>query len=151
MTLSLRNLAQLVGTAGDRGRALSLYTECAQLCGELGDRVCLADILEGLALSAAVWAEPALATRLAGSAALLREELGAPLPPSHQVALERCAAAARAALGEPAFEAARLAGRATPPERVLAEVLSIALPRSESAEAPALPKTIAPSPTGTSD
>jgi predicted ATPase/Tfp pilus assembly protein PilF len=150
MALSLRNLAQLAGTSGDRARALSLYAECAELCGELGDRVCLADILEGLTLAASIWSEPALATRLAGSAALLREELGAPLPPSHQAALERSAAAARDALGEPAFEAARLAGRATPPERVLAEALGIALPLSAPAAAQALPAESAPSPIGSS-
>jgi predicted ATPase len=139
MALSLRNLAQLVGTAGDRPRATALYAECAKLCGELGDRVCLADVLEGLALSAAAWAEFALAARLAAAAGALREHLGAPLPPSHQDALDRLTATAREALGEATFQATWLAGREAAPEQTLADLLGAALLAPEAPAARSLP------------
>ena len=127
-----------VAATGDRPRALALYAECVELCGELGDRVCLADIMEGLALSTAVWDEFATATRLAGAAVALRQALGAPLPPSHQGALERAADAARVALGESAFEAALLAGQTTSAEHLLADLLDTARPGVPPAELPAL-------------
>jgi hypothetical protein len=64
-----------------------------------------------LAASAIAQHLPEYATQLYGAASALREAIGSPLPPVERDAYERSLAAARAQLGDAAFNAAGTAGR----------------------------------------
>ena len=58
--------------------------------------------------------------RLLGMAEALRETTRIPLPAVHEPEIERYVTTARAALGEPAFAAARSEGRLLGPEQMVA-------------------------------
>jgi hypothetical protein len=66
----------------------------------------------------------------------LRQTIGAPIAPVDRPGHAAAAAAARAGLGEAAFEAAHAAGRALPPERAIAEALDLT-GRPDDGRAPA--------------
>jgi len=81
--------------------------------------------LEGLALIAAAgesltrpYAERT--ARLFGAAEALREAAGAPMPPVDRADFERASDAARAALGEDEYKAAKDAGRVVTLDQVMA-------------------------------
>jgi hypothetical protein len=77
---------------------------------EVDDRLSTAEAVERGAAVAAAGGSPELAARLAGAAAALRDELGAPRLPPEEAYLDRLLEPARAALGE-AFAAAAAEGR----------------------------------------
>jgi hypothetical protein len=74
--------------------------------------------LEGAAAVRALY-QPAVAARIAGGAAALREELGIAFFPGEREWLERRLAAARERLGGERFTAARAEGRWLPLEHVV--------------------------------
>lgn len=76
----------------------------------MGDPRSVALALEGLAGAHALTGEHGHATLL-GSAAALRESVGAPLAPGERGDADRVTAGGRAALGERGFAAAFAAGR----------------------------------------
>src|SRR5205823_2213185 len=75
------------------------------------------------------------AARLWGTAEVLREAAGTPMPPVYWAEYEQAVVAARMALGEEAFAAAWTLGRTTSLEHAISEVLRTAgqLPKSELA------------------
>ncbi len=73
---------------------------------ELGDRRGITDCLEGLAAVAAALGRPREAVRLYGTAAVLRETIGAPVLPFDQAEYDQHLAAAQSQLDGPAFAAA---------------------------------------------
>jgi hypothetical protein len=86
----------------------------------LGDRRSITESLEGLAAAEAPLGQAIAAARLWGAAERLRQESGAPLPPSERPRYERHVAAARASLeDDTAFAAAWAEGRAMPLERAI--------------------------------
>jgi hypothetical protein len=90
----------------------------------LGDRRNVAVVLEQLAAVACADGRPEQAARLLGAAEALREAMGARLPPAEQAAHAKTEQAARAALGEAAFAAARAAGRSLTPVAAVDEALA---------------------------
>ncbi len=64
--------------------------------------------------------QPQCAAQLWGAAAALREAIGAPLPPNEREEYERDVAAVREALGEEAFSATWVEGRAMSMEQAVA-------------------------------
>jgi hypothetical protein len=82
-----------------------------------GDRIAVAEALEGLALVACKTGEATRGARLIGAAEALREALGVPLPEVHQADFQQVLAEGRRVLGEQAFTYARLQGRAIALER----------------------------------
>ena len=114
--------------ARQTGRGLALVRESLAARRALGSRLGIAESLEALALVEAP-AGPERAARLLGAAGALREAIGAPLPPAERAQQERAAAGARAGLGEAAFTAAMVVGRALP----LDEVIAVALAATGSA------------------
>jgi hypothetical protein len=86
--------------------------ESLQLKREIGDKQGIAFSLEGLATIARLESRGDLAARLLGSAAALREAIGAPLPSAERTDYDRDVAAVRAQLGEAAFAKAWAEGRA---------------------------------------
>jgi len=80
----------------------------------------IASGLEGLASVVAAQDEPSWAARLWGSAEVMREAIGAPLPPIERADYDHAVAAVRAHLGEEAFASAWAEGRTMTVEQVLA-------------------------------
>ncbi len=116
---ALSSLSNLLLHQGDHGELPALLRESLELNREIGDRLGLAYCLEDYAGLAAARGAAELALRLAGAAAALRAEVGTPLPPAEQEALDRQLAGARAALGE-AAGALFAAGQALTPDAAAA-------------------------------
>jgi tetratricopeptide (TPR) repeat protein len=122
--ITLNHLGVIERERGEYGRAAERLRESLTIFVRGGIRHLVADNFEELAGIATATGREERAARLLGAAEALREELGLPLSPADSPAVEATAAAARAALGDEAFEAARAAGRALPLERAVAEALS---------------------------
>ena len=124
----------IAGTSADLGtlareqrdcpRAHSLYRESLKIFQELQHKRGIARLLECLACSAAVQLQAERSLRLAGAAAALRQNIGAPLTPAEQVKLEAILAPARQVLGNPAGATAWLEGWNMPVEKAIEEVLT---------------------------
>ncbi|MCW3052492.1 MAG: transcriptional regulator, LuxR family, partial [Chthonomonadales bacterium] len=106
------NLGSLACDQGDYRAAAALLEENLALFRELGD-------LRGIASSLDLWASLAhrqqqepRAARLWGAANRLREAIGLPRTPTEQQRYDQETARTRAALGESAFDAAFVEGRA---------------------------------------
>jgi predicted ATPase/class 3 adenylate cyclase len=121
---SLSRLAGVAALQGDYAEARTLYEESLALEREVGGNENIASCLEGLASVVAAQGDPVWAARLWGTAEARREALGTPLPPVYRADYERAVAAARTQLGEKFFAAAWAAGRASPLEQVIDEVLN---------------------------
>jgi hypothetical protein len=114
----------VAASRGDPGRATGYLCESLAVRRELGERLGIAECLEGLAAVADGTGQPDRAARLLGAAGTLREAIGAPLPPVDRPAHEAAVQATRGLLGEAAFAAAWAAGRALPLEQAVAEALA---------------------------
>lgn len=98
-----------------RGRypqARARYRESLPLFRAFGSPTYLAWCLEGLAATLGAEGRHGQAARLCAAAAALREHAHTPLPPAERAAFAETIAAARVALGEPAFGAEWAAGSA---------------------------------------
>lgn len=118
------NLGSALCLQGDHTRAKALLKEALAIWNELASRLWLASSLEDFAALAWLQAQPARAACLWGRAASLREEIGSARSPSAQATLDAQAAAARAAMGDEAFDAAWAEGRTLPLEPVIRELLA---------------------------
>ena len=88
------------------------FVESLTIAGDLTDPDAAAEALEGFAELAVAKRAPKRAATILGAAARLREAIGFPTPPHEERELERAAAAARAALGDAAFDRAWREGSA---------------------------------------
>jgi tetratricopeptide (TPR) repeat protein len=125
LALSLNTLADVVLDEGEFAEARPLLDESLGISRELGDQTAIAYLLEDYAGLAAAEARPERALQLAGFASALRESIGAPLPPSEQVRVDRMVAPARGTLldsGTAEWEA----GRALSLEQAIELALSAA-------------------------
>jgi predicted ATPase/serine/threonine protein kinase len=119
-------LADLGGLAREQGNyptARSLYGESIKLFRELGHKRGIARLLECFACSAAAQSHAKRSLRLAGAAAALRQNIGAPLTPAEQAKLEAVLEPARQALTNAVGTTAWLEGWALPVEKAIEEVL----------------------------
>jgi DNA-binding CsgD family transcriptional regulator/tetratricopeptide (TPR) repeat protein len=108
VALECAGWAALVG--GDAPAALAAFAEALAL-NPADDPWYCAAVLDGSAGLAARGGDTKRAAVLFGASAVLREEVGVPLRPARQRALDRMVADVRAALGETDFAAARETGR----------------------------------------
>ncbi|HEY7103348.1 MAG TPA: tetratricopeptide repeat protein [Mycobacteriales bacterium] len=109
---ALHKLGQVKRSIGDLPAAKDYYVQSLALQRDLGNAQGIAECLAGLAGTAAAAGRPDRAVRIfAGSAAIL-EEIGAPLAPADQAAMERDMAGVRRRLGGPEWEAEWAAGQA---------------------------------------
>jgi hypothetical protein len=108
---------------GNYATAHTLYRESIKLFHELGHKRGIARLLECFACSAAIQLEAERSLRLAGAAAALRHNIGAPLTPAEQAKLEASLYTVRQALSNAAGMAAWLEGWALPVEKAMEEVL----------------------------
>jgi len=100
-----------------------LYRESIILFQELDHKRGIARLLECFACSAAAQVHAERSLRLAGAAAALRQNIGAPLTPAEQVKLEASLDPARQAMTNTAGATAWLEGWALPVEKAIEEVL----------------------------
>ena len=129
MILALGDLGNLARDQGDDSRALALYREALELgLGHPGTRV-VTEVIEAVGILAAAVGQAERAARLLSAAKAQRDRLGLRYGVREdQVAREHAVAAARAALGEPAFATAWAAGRDLTPAQAIAEVLDPLVP-----------------------
>jgi predicted ATPase/serine/threonine protein kinase len=120
---TLADLGSLAREQGNCASARSLYRESIKVFRELEHKRGIARLLECFACSAAVEQEAERSLRLAGAAAALRQNIGAPLTMAEQAKLEASLQAARQALTNTAGTTAWLEGWALPVEKAIDEVL----------------------------
>ncbi|MBV9888611.1 MAG: protein kinase, partial [Acidobacteria bacterium] len=107
---TLADLGGLARCQKDYSTANSLYRESIQLFRKIEYKRGVARLLECFAGVAASQANADRSLRLAGAASALRQNIGAPLPPTEQLRIEEEIEPARVALGNAASSAAWLAG-----------------------------------------
>jgi predicted ATPase len=95
----LITLGQIVAAQGDVVAAYGALTEALRLAWAVGPRLLVASALEGLASLAAQAQQADLAIRFLGAASALRAQMGTPIRPADQSAVEHALATARATLG----------------------------------------------------
>jgi len=100
-----------------------MYRESIKLFHELDHKRGVARLLEHFACAAAAQQEAGRSLRLAGAAAALRQNIGAPLTLAEQSKLEASLHPARQALANSAGTAAWMEGRALPIEKAIEEAL----------------------------
>ena len=101
----------------------SVYRESLRIFQELEHKRGIARLLECFACSAAAQLQAERSLRLAGAAAALRQNIGAPLTPAEQAKLEAILEPARQALTNTAGATAWLEGWDMPVEKAIEEVL----------------------------
>jgi hypothetical protein len=120
---TLADLGNLAREQRDCSTAHSLHQESLRIFQELEHKRGIARLLECFASLAVVQLHPERSLRLAGTAAALRQNIGAPLTPAEQARLQRTLDPARQALPNTTSAAAWLEGWAMPVEKAIAEVL----------------------------
>ncbi len=120
---TLADLGSLAREQRNYSAAHSLYGESIRIFQELAHKRGIARLLECFACSAAAQLDAERSLRLAGSAAALRQNIGAPLTPAEQVKLEGSLHLARQALTHAAGAAAWLEGWDMPVDRAIEVVL----------------------------
>lgn len=117
--LTLTELGFLAEQRGDAETARRLLDEALVSARRSGDPRAVAFALEGLAAERALSSAHHDAARLLGTAAAARAAAGAPRPPGEHNDVDRIETAARATLGEAAFEAEFARGTALDIESAL--------------------------------
>ncbi len=107
----LISLGHVARARGDGARAERLYRESLAAQEKLGNPVYIALCLEGLAAVASETGHFERAITLCAAASRLRDEARAPLPPAELAVVDQALTRARAALGQPAADAAWMAGQ----------------------------------------
>src|SRR6266446_1818115 len=120
---TLADLGSLAREQRDYPCAHSLYRESIIIFQELDHKRGIARLLECFACSAAAQVQAERSLRLAGAAAALRQNIGAPLTPAEQAKLEESLDPARQAMTNTAGATAWLEGWALPVEKAIEEVL----------------------------
>ena len=120
---TLADLGNLAREEGNYPTARSRYRESIKIFQELDHKRGIARLLECFACSAAIQHEAERSLRLAGAAAALRQNIGAPLTLAEQAKLEASLHQAREALTNAGGETAWVEGWALPVEEAVEEVL----------------------------
>ena len=121
--IALINLGDTARRRGDAVQARARYVESLTLSRAMGDKWLAAYNLEGLAAVSHTRGQAERAARLWGTAAALRETIGAPMAQTERDSYERGVAAVRATLGDTQYEAAWAVGHAMPLEQAIAAAL----------------------------
>jgi tetratricopeptide (TPR) repeat protein len=109
---SLGNMGRVAVGLGDHVAGRSLYRQSLALRRDQGDRRGIVECLEGLAMVADLKQEPLRATHLLGAAEALREAIGFPRPPLNRDMPDQMLVTLCLKLGEAAFAATWVEGRA---------------------------------------
>ena len=125
---TLADLGSLARDQQDYRAAYSLYRESIKIFQELEHKRGIARLLECFACAAAAQFHAERSLRLAGAAAALRQNIGAPLTPAEQAKLEVVLDPARQALANTSGATAWLEGWTLPAEKAIDEVLMFEAP-----------------------
>jgi predicted ATPase len=120
---ALADLGNLAMEERDYSTMRDLYRESLGIFQELDHKRGIARLLESFAYSAAAQENAERALRLAGAAAALRQNIGAPLTPAEQVRLKASLDSARQVLSNAAGGRAWLEGWGLPVEEAIREAL----------------------------
>jgi predicted ATPase/serine/threonine protein kinase len=120
---TLADLGNLAREQRSYHSAHTLYGESIRIFQDLEHKRGIARLLECFACSAAAQFQAERSLRLAGAAAALRQNIGAPLTPAEQTKMEASLHPARQALTNEAGATAWLEGWSTPAEKAIEEVL----------------------------
>ncbi|MCC6174423.1 MAG: tetratricopeptide repeat protein [Chloroflexi bacterium] len=151
----LLDLGTIALARGDPGVAAEYFSRSLTRCHEIGDRYNIARSLEGLAQVASALSDADHArlshdaARLLGAASALREEINFAVAPVERPAVERAEVAARAALGDAAYETSWSEGRSLALDQAVEHASTLASQLHAAASAPnagtvALPVTSVP-------
>ena len=124
--LAMLGLGQTALGQHDARRSTAFLHDALKLLIDLGDRVGIAWCLAGLAGAAVLDEAPLRAARLWGAAEALRQSIGCRPAPAGRATREQLMAAARAQLGDSAFDAAWAAGQTLTLEQAVALALNAA-------------------------
>jgi tetratricopeptide (TPR) repeat protein len=124
--LTLQKLGEIAHDRSDFAAARAYYEESLLIAADLPDRRLVAGALEGFAALAASRGDPTSAARLAGSAAALRDMIGAPHVPSEHARIQRRLEPARRALGERSYDELCVTGRRVAMQQAIALALETA-------------------------
>jgi predicted ATPase len=122
---TLADLGNLALEERDYSTMRALYRESLEIFQELNHKRGIARLLESFAHSAAVQDHAERALRLAGAAAALRQNVGAPLTPVEQEKLKVSLDSARQNLSNTVGTTAWLEGWALPVEEAIGEALKL--------------------------
>src|SRR4029077_12078952 len=125
---TLADLGNLASDQGNYSMAQALYPQSLRIFQELEHKRGIARLLECFACSAAVQLEAERSLRLAGAAAALRQNIGAPLTPAEHAKLEASLHTARQALGSTVGGTAWSQGWALSVDKAIEEVLMLGDP-----------------------
>jgi hypothetical protein len=101
----LITLGQIVRAQGEGAAASMALTDALQFAWSVGPRLMVASALEGLASVVVAQRHAELAAHLLAAASALRAQMGSPVRPVDQAAVDAALAAARSTLGDAAFSA----------------------------------------------
>jgi len=122
----LITLGQIVRAQGDDVAAHTALTEALRLAWAVGPRLLVAAALEGLASVVVAQGHAELAAQLLAAASALRAQMGAPVRPVDQAAVEQTLATARSTLGDDVFAAVWAEAQALPLDQLLNTIPSAA-------------------------
>jgi DNA-binding SARP family transcriptional activator len=123
IALVLHNLGELALLQDDNVAAEACFRESLRMRCALGDREGMRFNLWGLAAVAQATGQPLKAARIWGAEETLREDLGATIPPGHGARSAQRMEMARNEAAAGAFAEAWNAGRVSPLEHLLSELL----------------------------
>jgi predicted ATPase len=122
---TLADLGNLATEQRNYAIAISFYGESIKIFGELDHKRGIARLLECFAGTAAVQCDAEQSLRLAGAAAALRKNIGAPLTRAEQAKLEASLHPARQALSNAVGSTAWSQGWALPLEKAIEEAMAM--------------------------
>jgi predicted ATPase/DNA-binding CsgD family transcriptional regulator len=125
---ALHKLGQVQRSTGDLAAGRTHFVQSLALQRDLGNAQGVAECLAGLAGTDAAAGRPDRAVALLAASAAILAEIGAPLAPADQAAMERDLAAVRRRLGGPAWESGWATGRALSADEAVALALAGSTP-----------------------
>jgi predicted ATPase/transcriptional regulator with XRE-family HTH domain len=123
----LITLGYILKAQGDVVAARGAMTEALRLAWVVGPRLLVAASLEGLASVAAEQGHADLTARLLATAAALRADMGAPVRPADQAAVDAALESAQSNLSAGAFAAMWAEAQSLPAEQILNDLPSVAM------------------------
>jgi len=122
----LVTLGHILREQGDVAAAYTASIEALQLSCVVGPRLVVVMALEGLASVVVSWGQAQSAVQCLAAASALRAQMGTPVRPVDQAAMEQTLAIARSTLGDDAFAAVWAEAQTRPLEQILSTILSAA-------------------------
>ena len=115
----LITLGQVLWAQGEGAAAYTTLTEALHFAWAVGPRLMVAPALEGLASVVVAQRRAELATHLLAAASALRAQMGTPVRPVDQGAVDQALATARSTLGDDVYAAEWAEAQALPLEQIL--------------------------------